>query len=137
VIGQSVTFTANITAAATGSVQSLDGGAVLATGPLSSGSATYSSAALAQGTHTITATYPGDGTYWTGSAALAQTVNAKTAASVSLSSSPNPSLAGAAVTVTAMVSPASATGTVQFLDGGTVIGTASVASGAASFIRLL
>jgi hypothetical protein len=133
VIGQTVTFTANITTAATGSVQFLDGATVLATVPLSSGVASYSTSALAQGSHSISATYPGDATYWSGSAALTQTVNAKTAATVSLTSSANPSVAGAAITLTAALSPATATGSVQFLDGGTLIGTAPVVSGVASF----
>jgi hypothetical protein len=53
--------------------------------------------------------------------------------SVALSSSLNPTTAGLAVTFTATVSPSAATGTVQFLDGATVLGTATLAGGSASF----
>jgi hypothetical protein len=53
--------------------------------------------------------------------------------SAKLTSSLNPSSPGQTVTFTATVSPATATGTVQFLDGATVIGTATLSSGSASF----
>src|ERR1035441_5939530 len=53
------------------------------------------------------------------------------AATVTLTSNPNPSGVGAYVGFTATVLPASATGTVQFLDGSTVLGTATLAYGTA------
>jgi hypothetical protein len=53
--------------------------------------------------------------------------------SVKLTSSLNPSSPDQTVTFTATVSPATATGTVQFLDGTTVVGTATLSSGSASF----
>jgi hypothetical protein len=49
-----------------------------------------------------------------------------------LSSSPNPSTVGQSVTFTATVSPSNATGTVQFLDGTTAIGSGVVTAGVAS-----
>jgi outer membrane autotransporter protein len=52
---------------------------------------------------------------------------------VSLSSSPNPSNTGQAVTFTATVTGFSPTGTVSFFDGGTQIGTATLAGGTATF----
>jgi hypothetical protein len=65
--GQSVTFTANVVAAAgsvaapTGVVTFLDGGAVLGTKPLvGSGVASFSTSALSVGVHAITASYAGD-----------------------------------------------------------------------------
>jgi hypothetical protein len=51
-----------------------------------------------------------------------------------LASSPNPSTLGANVTLTAGVSPASATGTVTFYDGGSFLATTPVGLGTASFI---
>jgi hypothetical protein len=51
----------------------------------------------------------------------------------SLLSSVNPSVAGQAVTFTAAVSPAVATGTVTFLDGNTVLGNGAVSNGTATF----
>ena len=53
----------------------------------------------------------------------------------SLTSSANPSLAGHAITLTASVSPASATGTVTFSDGGLPLGNAvALSGGSASFV---
>jgi hypothetical protein len=131
--GQSVTFTAAITpAAATGTVQFLDGATSLGTATIAGGSATLPASALAAGAHSITAVYSGDTNYLTSnSAALAQTVN-KAPSGVTLASSLNPSSYGQSVTFTAAITPAAATGTVQFLDGATSLGTANLASGAAS-----
>jgi Domain of unknown function (DUF1929)/Bacterial Ig-like domain (group 3)/Bacterial Ig-like domain (group 2)/Galactose oxidase, central domain len=50
-----------------------------------------------------------------------------------VASNSNPSTFGQAVTFTAAVSPSTATGTVQFLDGGSLIGTGTLAGGTASF----
>lgn len=52
--------------------------------------------------------------------------------SVAVSSSPNPAAYGAAVTLTATVTPSTATGTVTFLDGSTLINTATLSGGIAS-----
>src|SRR5207249_4922647 len=49
-------------------------------------------------------------------------------------SSVNPSVWAQSVTFTATVSPLGATGTVQFLDGSTVLGVVGVASGTASLM---
>jgi hypothetical protein len=132
-VGQTVTFTANVNAAATGTVQFLDGAAVLATVPVGSGAATFPTSALTQGIHSITATYSGDANYSSAqSSILSQTVNL-TVTSTTLTSSWNPSLVGGTVTFNAMVSPTSATGAVQFLDGSTVLGTGTLSNGSASF----
>lgn len=59
--GVSVTFTATVApASATGSVTFLDGNTVLGTAALASGIATYSTASLITGSHTIAAAYAGD-----------------------------------------------------------------------------
>ena len=131
--GQAVVFTATLSpATATGSVQFLDGATVIGTATVSGGAASMSTAALAAGSHSITAAYQGDANYNAAtSAALTQTVT-KATATVGLSSSVNPSASGQAVVFTATLSPATATGSVQFLDGATVIGTATVSGGAAS-----
>jgi hypothetical protein len=65
-LGQSVTFTATVAAAApavgtpTGTITFLDGGSPIGTGTLSSGAATFTTSALAAGSHTITTSYGGD-----------------------------------------------------------------------------
>jgi large repetitive protein len=131
--GQSVTFTALVTpSAATGTVTFLDRGTVIGTATLVSGTAAFATSSLAAGAHSITASYSGDANdVPASSAAVAQTV--KAVAAVSLTSSANPSTVGHAVTFTAGVTPSTATGTVQFLDGSSVIGTVAVTSGAAAF----
>ncbi len=65
--GQSVTFTATLASTTagteTGTVVFNDGATVLSTVTLTSNVATYSTASLATGSHTITATYSGDATF--------------------------------------------------------------------------
>ena len=51
----------------------------------------------------------------------------------SLSSSSNPSVFGQSVTLTATITPSTATGTVTFSDNGNSVGTASVSNGTATF----
>ena len=83
-LGSSVTFTATVSAPGatgpipTGVITFFDGAAVLGTGALSStGAATFTTAALAVGNHSITASYPGDtATKASVSAVLVQVVTA-------------------------------------------------------------
>ncbi|HZU31827.1 MAG TPA: Ig-like domain-containing protein, partial [Candidatus Angelobacter sp.] len=90
----------------------------------------------ALGTHSITARYTGDNRFNASvSPALVQTVE-KAATSVSVRLTPTaatPSV-GAALTFTASVAPASATGSIVFFDGGTAIsGSLPLSGGTASF----
>ena len=59
------------------------------------------------------------------------TAAALTASTTSLAPTPNPSIFGAPVTLTATVSPSAATGQVTFYDGTTVLGVGALASGTA------
>ncbi|SPE38469.1 hypothetical protein SBA3_2890014 [Candidatus Sulfopaludibacter sp. SbA3] len=132
-IGQSVTFTATVSpSSATGSVQFLDGAAAIGTVTLNGGAATLIAANLAAGAHSVTAVYSGDANTSGSNSTVVTVTVAKAGASVTLGSSPNPSLAGQTVAFTATVSPGSATGSVQFLDGATAIGTAAVSAGVAT-----
>ena len=78
-VGQSVTITATITTtgSATGTVQFYDGAMPLGSpAAISSNTATYTSSALAAGSHSITATYSGDATHaGSTSGPLSQVVN--------------------------------------------------------------
>ena len=79
--GQSVTFTAHVTSASsgteTGTVTFKDGTTVLGTATLASGSASFSTSLLCPGSHKITAVYSGDSNFNDGtSSALTQTVAA-------------------------------------------------------------
>jgi len=106
-VGQAVIFTATLSGPAgvtpTGTVTFADGSSTLGTATLSvvngQDIATLGTSALAVGSHTITATYSGDGNFAGSSAALTQTVKALT--STTLTSSLNPSPYGQAVTFTA------------------------------------
>ena len=66
VFGQSVTFTATVTARSpgggtpTGQVTFMDGSAQLGTATLSGGTATFTTSSLSVGTHDITVVYGGD-----------------------------------------------------------------------------
>jgi hypothetical protein len=144
VFGQSVTFTATVAAISPGSgtpagtVTFKNGAAVLGSGTLISGKATFSTSALTVGAHSVTATYNGSIDYNTGtSAVLTQTVN-KAATSTMLTSTPNPSTLGQTVTfkvTVATLAPGSGTptGSVKLKDGATELQTASLVSGKATF----
>ncbi len=80
--------------------------------------------ASAVGAFTVTASAGGIAT----PASFAETA-AKASATVVLTSSPNPSMFGSAVTVTG----SSPTGSVQFVDGSTVLSTVPLAAGVASY----
>jgi hypothetical protein len=139
--GVQVIFTAKVTGGAgtpTGTVNFLDGTTVLGSGTLnSSGVATYSTAALAVGSHSITASYAGDSNYSAAtSAALKLTVNPLLTPSVNLTSSANPVNFGTSVTLTATVagSGVTPTGAITFLNGATTLGMGTLnASGVATF----
>lgn len=112
IVGQSVTFTATVTSATsgtpTGPVTFFDGAATLGSGTLnSSRQATFSTSSLSAGTHSITATYGGD-TNFTGStsAVVTQIVNTATA-DFSISASPGNDVVkgGATAIYTVTVSP--------------------------------
>jgi uncharacterized repeat protein (TIGR01451 family) len=126
-VGQPVTFTATLTGAGptpTGTVKFQDvlpdgTGVILAAGVAldAQGVATFSTSALAAGTHTVTAVYVGDGNYQGAfSNDVAQRVDLLSA-TMTLATSGTPSTAGQPVTFTATVSSATRptpTGTVRF-----------------------
>jgi hypothetical protein len=145
VFGQAVTFTATVKAAAPGSgtpsgtVTFKDGATVLGTASLAGGKASLATNGLSIGSQSITVVYSGDPEFLAStSAVLTQTVG-QDGTITSITSSANPSAFGQAVTFTATVkaaAPGSGTpsGTVTFKDGATVLGTASLAGGKASFV---
>ena len=95
------------------------------------GSASMPVYSLSPGTHHLRAVYSGDANHPpAASAAVIQNV-AGTSSPVNLASSANPATMGQAVTFTATVAPATATGDVQFLDGTVSLGTGTLGGGAA------
>ncbi len=105
IAGQNVTFTATVTPSdATGTVTFLDGTTTLGTGTLNGAVATYSTAALSPGTHSITAVYGGDRNYpGSTSAAVSQTVGGASQ-SISFSALPNEAFGTAPFSVSATAS---------------------------------
>lgn len=135
--GQSVTFNVTVAAAAgstpSGTVTLLDGTTSIGTAVLSNGTAAFTITTLAAGTHSITASYAGD-TADGSSTSSAVSMQVNTAAglqttSVTLAVSATTAVSGQPITLTATVAPASATGTITFLDGNAAIGSASLTSG--------
>jgi len=131
-VNQAVTFTASVSAGATGTVTFLDGSTTLGTGTISGGAATFTSSTLNAGVHTITASYGGDSNHNSAtSAPLSQTVNKDTPVlPVPVVSTNNPT-AGTPVTITETVPPG-VSGPVTFSDGSTPIGTAPIVGGVAT-----
>jgi YD repeat-containing protein len=89
--GSTLTLTATVSpSAATGTVQFLDGGALIATATLNSGNATLVIALQRAGTRSITARYVGNATYEE-STSTARSITVSSASnSIALSYSPNP-----------------------------------------------
>jgi len=140
--GQSVTFTATVTAAdagagtPTGSVTFKDGATVLASDvPLDgTGKATFSTNTLTNGSHSITATFTGTGGWGNSNGGLTQVVNGATGSTkTTLTSNHNPSKVGQSVKFFADVFSTAGgghpTGAVTFLDGATTLATVTINGG--------
>jgi Bacterial Ig-like domain (group 3) len=137
-VGSVVTFTAAVTStgsgAPTGMVRFMEGTSVLWQEAVdSTGHATFSTAGLSLGKHTLTAAYHSDPVFAAsqGSDANAPQIVQQISTTLNLSSSPRPSFFGQLVIFTAVVSaksPGSGTpdGTVTFKEGSKVLGTASL-----------
>jgi len=149
IYGSAATLTATVAkvtggAIPTGSVTFKYGTTTLGTASLdANGTATFSTTTLAAGSYTpITATYAGDANYLTvtsaASPAITLTVGKATPVpTIALTAGLSSSTYGSSITLTATVpavgSGAAPTGTVQFYDGATLIGTAQpLANGTAS-----
>jgi len=129
-------FTATVTpppgstASPTGSVM-LIGNTLLQTVSLVNGTAQFSASFKMAGPQTVGVLYGGDNNYsQVASASVMETVNAA-ATTTTLTSNMSPSTYGQSLLLTAAVSPSSATGSVQFLDGGVALGSAPVSGGTA------
>ena len=132
-----VTFTATVTSFSgtpTGTVKFYNSSTVLGSGTLSSGVATFTTATLAAGAHSISAVYQGTAKFVSSTSnTVTQTVNAA-ATTTTVSSSLNPSNLGQAVTFTATVnsSVGTPTGKVTFSFGSTTLGSVTLSNGVAT-----
>src|SRR5579864_3335370 len=126
----------------TGSVNFFDNGALVGSGTLSSGTATfnYNPSGLAAGSYSITAQYGGD-TNFSSSTSSPQSLTVQTIASTTttLSLSPTSVNVGSSgpVVITAKVAPTTGTGTPTgsvnfFVNGGTAVGSGTLSSGSAT-----
>ncbi len=132
--GDNVTFTATIASSGsggtpTGTVTFKDGGTTLGASALdASGVATFSTASLSGGPHTIDVAYAGDMNHGAGAASVSLTVD-PAITTTTLAASPNPSVFGQSVTFTATVAsaaPGTPTGIVTFTDGTIALGTGTL-----------
>jgi hypothetical protein len=125
-VGEAVTYTATLdTTAATGTVEFKQAGIVIvgcSAQPVSAGRAQCTVVSSSLGWRLVTAVYSGDGSYAASisSPGVGQEVYRKNT-TIALSSSSNPSRVGEAVAYTATISPAAATGTIEFKQAGVVI----------------
>ena len=137
VFGESVTFTASVSVAGpgagtpTGTVAFMDGATTLASSTVdSAGNATYTASLSSLGSDAITALYGADASL-AGSTSNEVQVAGRASTATGVSSSGSPSVFGQPVTFTASVSvvapdTGTPTGTVEFKDGATTLGSGTV-----------
>jgi Ca2+-binding RTX toxin-like protein len=134
VFGQTVVLTATVSAMAgvpTGTVTFLDRNDVLGNAPIDAAGRATLMVSPGVGNHALTAVFGGSGGFAASSSAVvAGTVN-QAATVIALNPSLNPTVAGQPVTFTATVAAVAPgagkpTGTVVFMDGEVVVGTAAV-----------
>ncbi|MEP7296796.1 MAG: Ig-like domain repeat protein [Burkholderiales bacterium] len=133
-LNQTVALTATVApAAATGTVLFKDGQTIIGTASLSGGVATANTSFQTAGIHSLTAVYEGDGTYTFATSSAASETVATASSATALTSSINPANVGQSTTFTATVTGASPIGSVTFKDGTTILGTAPLTAGVATF----
>jgi hypothetical protein len=139
IVGRSVTLTARVTSGTAGTITGIvefrRGQTVLSRAPLSNGQAIYTTPTLPEGSLGLTAIYSGDALFITSTSAVLNQVVTKATTTTTLTSSPNPSNGNQLVTLAATIAsgtPGNVTGTVTFMRGQTVLGTASVSGSTAA-----
>jgi hypothetical protein len=137
--GQKVTWNATVTSSGsvtpTGKVKFTWSGYTIGSATLnSSGMATLTKSSLNADTYPLTAVYSGDAANLGSTSAVLNQVVLETTSSATLTSSPNPSTQGQAVTFTAKISSPTVipTGPVTFTAGTAVLGTAQLSGGKAT-----
>lgn len=134
VFGMPITLTATCSdSTATGTVQYFLGPSTtpFSSAPLLGGTAATTVTTLPAGAHTIIAKYPGAGCHGPSSDSLHQVIMPIETA-VSILATPNPSAHAQSITVSVAIAPVTATGTVDILDGPTLVATLPLVGGAAT-----
>ncbi len=140
--GTTVGFTATVTASnggtPTGTVTFKDGATTLVNVTLSNSIAVYNNSLLSVGPHSISVAYAGDSNNAAStSSAVAQTIE-PISTITTLATGGSPAAAGASISLTATITPASSvpsspvTGLVTFMEGTTTLGTATVTANKAT-----
>ncbi len=133
--GSTITLAASILGGGSGTVTFFDGGTSIGTAPVIGNLATLATASLAVGTHSLTASWPGNANYTAGhSTALTQVIS-RTPATITEFSTLNPSGYGDSIMISiALTGPgAPPTGTVVLTYDAITVGTATLnASGSAA-----
>jgi hypothetical protein len=137
-----VTFTASVSSDGgipTGAVNFRDGEVELGVGQLTStGEASFSTSSLSAGDHVITAEYGGDANFEGSLNETALTIRAFTDTTIQLTTNPNPSVFGEAVSLSAVISSSEPpggdmpTGVVEFHDGSILLTSSPVVNGAST-----
>lgn len=139
-LNQPLTLTATVAPVApgsgtpTGTVDFYNGSNLIGVKTLSGGVASLSLSSLSPGAHSLTASYLGEADYTaSASAPVAETVGV-ISTTTAVASGPTPSSFGQPVTLTATVAPVAPgtgtpTGTVNFYNGSTLLGTGTLAAG--------
>jgi Bacterial Ig-like domain (group 3)/FG-GAP-like repeat len=140
IYGQKVTWTATVTSSSgvlpTGKVRFTANGYAIGVATLnSSGVATLTKSSLNAAIHPITAIYLGDAANLGSTSPIVNQVVQQTTSAANLTASPNPATLGELVTFTAKISSPTVTptGPVSFTAGKTVLGTAQLSGGKATF----
>jgi hypothetical protein len=129
-----VTLTAAISpSSATGTVTFYNGMTNIGNAPVTAGTASLTTSFAAGGAATLHAVYSGDYNYLSSTSnSLAMNISGPLATMTTLQASTSSVAIGGSITLTANLSPATATGTVTFYSGSTAIGTANVNVGVAT-----
>ena len=136
---QPITFSATTHAGATGLVTFLDGTTILGTGTINAvGVATFTTSTLTVGSHPITASYGGDSAYNAATSAVLTEVVGKIPTVTTIAASAPAQLLHTGVTFTAnVIAPSpNATGTVTFMEGTTILGTATLSANGGVIVTL-
>jgi hypothetical protein len=137
--GQAITFSATVHAGATGLITFLDGTTILGTGTINAaGAATFTTSTLTIGSHPVTASFGGDSAYSAATSAILTEVVGKIPTVTTIAVSAPAQLLHTGVTFTANVTAPSpnATGTVTFMEGTTILGTATLSANGGVIVTL-